>query len=246
MCGPYPVNGEHENCLIPVDGPDKSSDSSDPALYRKKRETVHLVRGEQIFVYFSLYLYLQSKWCAEKSIKLKIFPYSFLLNTEITFVIHTSRVLFVEHRLIYCVFSLIHRQSYSIVDLIELCHCAMLRHLLGGICTTANLLLNRASNNAPTNQTTTSKWRVLRDILLAMISAVGIPLVQSLTASETVYELVNASLANATAAQTSPARRQRDERGVSDMSRPNFRRRTQHSHRGVVRIVKPTINIHIH
>jgi hypothetical protein len=120
----------------------------------------------------------------------------------------------------------------------------MLRILFSGIWTTANTLLNR-NQNPTADQPTTSRWGVFRNLIFSTITAIGTPLLRSITGTDTVYECVNTLLANSTTNRNNIAHRQGHNSGISRFSRPNFRRRTQHNG-GIVRIIKPTINIHIH
>jgi len=116
----------------------------------------------------------------------------------------------------------------------------MFRALISGIWSTAATLL---SNNQ--NPPTTSKWRIFRNFIFSTMSTIGIPLVQSLTESDTIYEYVNTFLANSTTTRNNIDHRQQRNSNLSRFSRPNFRRRSHHNG-GTVRIIKPIINIHIH
>lgn len=120
----------------------------------------------------------------------------------------------------------------------------MLRILIRGIQTTANALLIH-DQNIPNNQSSTSKWRSLYNFLFSAFSSIGIPLLRTFTGSDTLFEFVNAYLANTNTTRNNIVRHQRRSSGVSQLSRPNFRRRTHHNH-GVVRFIRPTIHIHIH
>jgi len=125
----------------------------------------------------------------------------------------------------------------------------MLRILISSIWTTANTLLNRSQNTTP-DQPSTSKWRTFRNFIFSTISTFGIPLIRSITGNDTLYECVNTLLANSTTNRNNNNNNnidhhQRQNSGISRYSRPNFRRRSHHNG-GVVRIIKPTINIHFH
>ncbi|CAF0776502.1 unnamed protein product [Rotaria sp. Silwood1] len=120
----------------------------------------------------------------------------------------------------------------------------MLRVLISGIWATANTLLNRDQNSS-NEQSSTSTWHKFRNFIFSTISSVGIPFVRSITENETLYEYVNTCLAHSTTNRNNVDRRQQRNSGVSQSSRPNFRRRLYHNN-GVIRIIKPTINIHIH
>jgi hypothetical protein len=121
----------------------------------------------------------------------------------------------------------------------------MLRVLINGILTTANTLLNN-SQNLTTNPPSTSKWRIFRNFIYSTFTIIGIPLVRSITGTDTVFEYVNTYLANSTTTRNNiDHRQQRHNSNLSRFSRPNFRRRSYHNG-GIVRIIKPTINIHIH
>jgi hypothetical protein len=122
----------------------------------------------------------------------------------------------------------------------------MLRIIISSIWTTANTLLNRSQNTTP-DQPSTSKWRIFRNFIFSTISTLGIPLIRSITANDTLYECVNTLLANSTTNRNNNNidHHQRQNSGISRHSRPNFRRRSHHNG-GVVRIIKPTINIHLH
>ena len=121
----------------------------------------------------------------------------------------------------------------------------MLRVLISGIWTTANTLLTRSQNPVP-DQPSTSKWHTFRQIIVSAISLFGIPLARTLTGNDTIYECVNTFLANSTTNRNNNIdHRERQNSGLSRYSRPSFRRRSHHNG-GVVRIIKPTINIHIH
>ena len=121
----------------------------------------------------------------------------------------------------------------------------MLRFLLSSIWTTANALRNQNATVTDNNQATTSKWRTIGKFLLSVLTTLGIPFVQSLTENETVYDCVNTLLANSPTTRSANARQQRSNSSLSRFSRTNFRRRSNHENR-VVRIIKPTIHIHIH
>ncbi|CAF2469966.1 unnamed protein product [Rotaria sp. Silwood2] len=120
----------------------------------------------------------------------------------------------------------------------------MLRVLITGIWTATNTLLNR-NQNPPNEQSSTSKWHKFRHFIFAAISSFGISFVRSITENEAIYEYVNTCLANSTTNRTSVEHRQQRNSGVNRLSRPNFRRRSYHNS-GAIRIIKPTINIHIH
>jgi len=120
----------------------------------------------------------------------------------------------------------------------------MLRILISSIWTTANTLFNHSQNTTP-DQPSTSKWRTFRNFIFSTISTLGIPLIRSITANDTLYECVNTLLANSTTNRNNIDHHQRQNSGISRYSRPNFRRRSHHNG-GVVRIIKPTINIHLH
>lgn len=122
----------------------------------------------------------------------------------------------------------------------------MLRVLINGIWTTANTLLNK-SQNPTTNPPSTSKWRIFRNFIYSTFTYIGIPLVRSFTGTDAVFEYVNTYLGNSTTTTTrnNIDHRQRHNSNLSRFSRPNFRRRPYHNG-GIVRIIKPTINIHIH
>ncbi|CAF0734141.1 unnamed protein product [Rotaria sordida] len=120
----------------------------------------------------------------------------------------------------------------------------MLRVLVSGIWTTANTLLNR-NQNSSNEQSSTSTWHKFRNFIFSAISSFGIPLVRSITQNETLYEYVNTCLAYSTTNRNNVDHRQQRNPGVNRLSRPNFRRRSYHNG-GVIRIIKPTINIHIH
>ncbi len=120
----------------------------------------------------------------------------------------------------------------------------MLRVLISGIWATANTFLNN-NQNPTTDQTSTSKWRIFRNFLFSTISTIGIPFVRRIAGNDTVYEYVNTFLASSTTNRNNIDHHQRENSGLNRFSRPNFRRRP-HRNGGIVRIVKPTINIHIH
>lgn len=111
----------------------------------------------------------------------------------------------------------------------------MLRLFLNGIYAVTNTLLNQ--NEA---QTSTSRWRIFRNFLSSTMTILGRPLIRSITGNETVYEYVNTLLSNPTTRE----HHQRPHSGLDRHSRPVFRRRTHH--RGGVRIIRPTIHIHVH
>ncbi len=118
----------------------------------------------------------------------------------------------------------------------------MLRVLIGGIWDAANAFVS-PGQNLPIDRPSTSRWRAIGNFLFSMVSNIGIPLVRSMTANETLYECVNTLLANPT---TTTTRNHNDHHSnISRHSRPNFRRRTHHNG-GNVRIIRPTIHIHIH
>lgn len=120
----------------------------------------------------------------------------------------------------------------------------MLRVVLSSIWATANALLTR-NQTVDNNQATTSKWHTIGKFLLSTLTTLGVPFVRSLTQNETVYDCVNALLSNPTTTRNANIHRQRSNSGLSRFSRPNFRRRSHHENQ-VVRIIKPTIHIHIH
>lgn len=121
----------------------------------------------------------------------------------------------------------------------------MLRVVISTIWATATTLLNGAQN-PPADQPTTSKWHTFRNFIFSTLSTFGIPLIQSMTENNTLYDCVNTFLAHSTTNRnTTVDHRQRQNSGISRYSRPNFRRRTHHNG-GVVRIIRPTIHIHIH
>ncbi len=120
----------------------------------------------------------------------------------------------------------------------------MLRVLINSIWTTANTLFNNGQNPA-INPPSTSKWRIFRNFIFSTITNIGIPLVRSYTGTDTVFEYVNTVLANSTTTRNNIDHHQRPNSNLSRFSRPNFRRRSHHNG-GIVRIIKPTINIHIH
>jgi hypothetical protein len=119
----------------------------------------------------------------------------------------------------------------------------MLRVLIGSIWAAASALLT-PSQNLPTTQPVTSKWRTIGNFFLSTLSNIGIPLIRTMTEGEALYECVNTLLANPTA--TTVTRNHTDHpSNLSRHSRPNFRRRIIHNGRNV-RITKQVINIHIH
>jgi hypothetical protein len=120
----------------------------------------------------------------------------------------------------------------------------MLRVLVSGIWATANTLLTRDQNRT-IEQQSTSKWRIFRNFIFSTISAIGIPFVRTITANDTLYEYINTFLASSTTARNNIDHRQQRQSGINRLSRPNFRRRSHHNG-GIIRILKPTINIHIH
>ena len=120
----------------------------------------------------------------------------------------------------------------------------MFRGLINGIWTTASMVLNH-NRNSTNNPPSTSKWRIFRNFIFSAISTLGIPFVRSITESDTLYEYVNTCLAYSTTNRNNIDHRQRRDSGVSRLSRPDFRRRSYRIG-GIVRIVKPSINIHIH
>ena len=120
----------------------------------------------------------------------------------------------------------------------------MLRVIISSIWTVANTFLNRSQNLAE-DQPSTSKWRTLRNLICSTISTLGIPLIRSISGSDTVYECVNTLLASSTTNRNPVEQPQRRPTSISRFSRPNFSRRSHHNG-GIVRILKPTINIHIH
>lgn len=125
----------------------------------------------------------------------------------------------------------------------------MLRMLISSIWTAANTLLS-SNENPSVDQPPTSKWRAIGKFLAAALSTIGIPFIQSMTESEALYECVNTLLSTSTATPATATRshnnhRQRPNPGLSRHSRSHFRRRPHHNG-GAVRIVKPTIHVHIH
>ena len=118
----------------------------------------------------------------------------------------------------------------------------MLRVLIGSIWSAASALLT-PSQNPPTAQPVTSKWRTIGNFLFSTLSNIGIPLLRTMTEGEALYECVNTLLANPTTTVT--RNRTEQHSNISRHSRPNFRRRTNH-HGGNVRIIKQNIHIHIH
>ncbi|UJR33977.1 hypothetical protein I4U23_021393 [Adineta vaga] len=117
----------------------------------------------------------------------------------------------------------------------------MLRVVINSIWAVTNTFLNR--NQIVTHdQQPTSKWRIFRNFLQSTISTFGLPLIQSMTTNDTVYEYVNTLLSNPSTPNHHHL--QRSNSGINRHSRANFRRRTHHHHNNVVRIVKPTIHIH--
>lgn len=120
----------------------------------------------------------------------------------------------------------------------------MWRLVVTSILTAANTLLNR---NETQENNSTSKWRSIANFLLSTLNAIGVPFVRTLTENETVYECVNTLLSNSTTTTTRNGNnnRQQTNSNLSRFSRPHFRRRSHHENR-TVRIIKPTIHIHIH
>lgn len=110
----------------------------------------------------------------------------------------------------------------------------MLRILISSLVSSANAFL-------ATNQT--SKWDMFRNFVSSTFSIFGRPLLRRFTNNDTVYECVNTLLSNPTAAQQYTEHRQQQNSHLNRFSRPNFRRRT---HRPVIRIVNPTVHIHMH
>lgn len=114
----------------------------------------------------------------------------------------------------------------------------MLRMLVNRIVSSANGLLTY-------NQTTT--WGIFRNFIASTFTIFGRPLMRRLTNSDTLYECVNTLLSNPTTTTTTVTQhhteqRQRQNSNLNRHSRPNFRRRT---HRPVIRIIKPTVHIHM-
>ena len=95
------------------------------SIDRREKERLFDLGRRMRLVYFPLYLsYLWRKWCMERLFHRK--PSRCLLMEillEMTFVNHSSPVLFVEDQLIYFVSSLIHRQSCTILDFINVFLC---------------------------------------------------------------------------------------------------------------------------
>jgi hypothetical protein len=120
----------------------------------------------------------------------------------------------------------------------------MLRVLANGIFATASSLLTR-NQNPPTGQPSTSRWHMFRQFIFSTVSAIAIPFIRSTTAGDTLYECVNTLLASSTTTRNNIDHRQRNQSGINRLSRPSFRRRSNHNG-GIVRIIRPTINIHIH
>ncbi|CAF0779476.1 unnamed protein product [Adineta steineri] len=117
--------------------------------------------------------------------------------------------------------------------------------LFNGLLAAGNIFFNRGQNTTP-DQRPISKWRTFCNFIFSTISTVGIPLIQSATGNDTAYEFVNAALGSSTTNRNNNIdHHERQNSGISRLSRPNFRRRRHHSS-GAVRIIRPTINIHIH
>lgn len=121
----------------------------------------------------------------------------------------------------------------------------MWRLLINGILATANALLSNNQNATTDLPATTSTWRRFRNFIFSTIATVGIPLAQSAIENNAGYEYVNTILANSPTARNNIDQRERHNSNLSRHSRPNFRRRSHHNS-GNVRIIKPTIHIHIH
>ena len=121
----------------------------------------------------------------------------------------------------------------------------MLRVLMAGMVTSAMAFFNWQKTRT-TNGVSSSTWRVFRSLISSTVSRFGGAFVRSLTESAGLYECVNTLLANSTSQQHNVRMRRRHREGVSDMSRPSFRRRNHRRHSSLIRIVSPTININIH
>ena len=122
----------------------------------------------------------------------------------------------------------------------------MLRVLMAGVLTSAIALFNWQQNEATSEAPSSSTWRVFRSLISSTVSRFGGAFVRSLAANDGLYECVNTFLAHSTGQQQNVSTRRRQREGVSDMSRPSFRRRSHRRRGSLVRIVSPTININIH
>ena len=120
----------------------------------------------------------------------------------------------------------------------------MLRAILNGILSTTNTLLINTETPA-IDRPSTSRWRTFGNFLYSTLSTFGIPLLRLVTGGDTVYECVNSLLVNSSPTRNHTDQRQRTNSNLNRLSRPNFRRRSHH-HGGNVRILKPTIHIHLH
>lgn len=123
----------------------------------------------------------------------------------------------------------------------------MWRALISSVLATANILLNNNQNSTldPTTTATTSKWRQFRNFLFSTLTSFGIPFAQSMLGDNAIYEYVNSSLVNSPTTRNNIDHHERHNSNLNRHSRPNFRRRSHHNH-GNVRIIKPTIHIHLH